>query len=63
MTEMASGNAQDYNMDEEGDSQGNQWYGVREATLFLIDASEKMFEIDPETKLSHIQKVFKVCTS
>jgi len=53
-------NIQDYNMDEEEDSQASQWYGVREATLFLVDATQKMFEIDPETKLSYIQKFFKV---
>lgn len=53
-------NIQDYNMDEEEDSQVSQWYGVREATLFLVDSTQKMFEIDPETKLSHIQKFFKV---
>jgi len=47
-------------MDEEEDSQGNQWYGVREATLFLVDTTEKMFEIDSETKLNYIQKFFKV---
>jgi len=53
-------NVQDYNMDKEEDSQASQWYGVREATLFLVDATKKMFEIEPETKLSHIQKFFKV---
>ncbi|EZA50153.1 ATP-dependent DNA helicase 2 subunit [Ooceraea biroi] len=56
---MAS-NVQDYNMDKEEDSQGNQWYGVREATLFLVDISEKMFEIDSETKFSYIQNFFKL---
>lgn len=54
-------NVQDYyNTDEEEDSQVGQWYGVREVTLFLVDATQKMFEIEPETKLSHIQKFFKV---
>lgn len=53
-------NVQDYNVDEEEDSQVSQWYGVRELTLFLVDATENMFKIDPETKLSHIQKFFKV---
>lgn len=52
-------NIQDYN-DEEEDLQGSQWYGVREATLFLVDATQKMFEIEPDSKLSHIQKFFKV---
>lgn len=51
---------QDYNMDEEEDSQVSQWYGVREVTLFLVDATQNMFEIDPATKFSHIQKFFKV---
>lgn len=50
---------QDYNMGEE-DPQSSQWYGVREATLFVVDATQKMFEVDPETNLSHIQKFFKV---
>lgn len=59
ITEMAF-NVQDYNMDEEEDSQASQWYGVREATLFLVDATQKMFEVESETKLSHIQKFFKV---
>lgn len=58
MTEMAL-NIQDYNMDGEEDLQASQWYGVREATLFLVDATQQMFEIDPENKLSHIQKFFK----
>ncbi|XP_067208721.1 X-ray repair cross-complementing protein 6 isoform X3 [Linepithema humile] len=51
---------QDYNMDEEEDLQASQWYGVREATLFLVDATSKMFEIEPETQRSHIQKFFKL---
>lgn len=51
---------QDHTMDEEDDSQISQWYGVREATLFVVDATQKMFEEDPETKLSYIQKFFKV---
>jgi len=51
---------QDYEMDKEEGSQRNQWYGVREATIFLVDTTEKMFEIDSETKLSYIQKFFKV---
>lgn len=51
---------QDINMDEEEDLQANQWYGVREATLFLVDATQKMFEVESETKYSHIQKFFKV---
>ncbi|XP_024869472.1 ATP-dependent DNA helicase II subunit 1-like [Temnothorax curvispinosus] len=51
---------QDYNMDGEDDLQASQWYGVREATLFLVDATQKMFEVEPETKLSHIQKFFKL---
>ncbi|TGZ47118.1 Uncharacterized protein DBV15_11704, partial [Temnothorax longispinosus] len=29
-------------------------------TLFLVDATQKIFEIEPETKLSHIQKFFKL---
>lgn len=53
-------NAQDRDTDAEEDLQASQWYGVREATLFLVDATQKMFEIDPETKLTHIQKFFKV---
>lgn len=53
-------NVQDSNMDEEEDLQASQWYGVREATLFLVDATHRMFEVDPETKLSHIQKFFKL---
>lgn len=53
-------NIQDSNMDEEEDLQASQWYGVREATLFLVDATHRMFEIDADTKLSHIQKFFKV---
>jgi len=52
-------NVQDSNMDDE-DLQASQWYGVREATLFLVDATHRMFEIEPKTKLSHIQKFFKV---
>lgn len=51
---------QDQNIEEVEDSQTNQWYGVREATIFLVDATQKMFEVDPDTKLSHIQKFFKV---
>ncbi|TGZ47613.1 ATP-dependent DNA helicase 2 subunit 1 [Temnothorax longispinosus] len=51
---------QDYNTDGEDDLQVSQWYGVIEATLFLVDATQKMFEIEPETKLSHIQKFFKL---
>ncbi|XP_012216542.1 X-ray repair cross-complementing protein 6 isoform X2 [Linepithema humile] len=47
-------------MDEEEDLQASQWYGVREATLFLVDATSKMFEIEPETQRSHIQKFFKL---
>lgn len=50
---------QSQNIDEE-DSQISQWYGVREATLFVVDATKKMFEQDPETKLSYIHKFFKV---
>lgn len=38
----------------------SQWYGVREATLFLVDTTQKMFEIELESKLSHIQKFFKL---
>lgn len=53
-------NVQNYNTGEEEDSQASQWYGVREATLFLVDATQKMFETDAESKLSHIQKFFKV---
>lgn len=53
-------NVQDSNMDEGEDLQASQWYGVREATLFLVDATHRMFEIDTETKLSYIQKFFKV---
>ncbi|GAB1868370.1 ATP-dependent DNA helicase 2 subunit 1 [Camponotus japonicus] len=52
-------NIQDSNMDDE-DLQASQWYGVREATLFLVDATHRMFEIEPKTKLSHIQKFFKL---
>ncbi|XP_011860011.1 PREDICTED: ATP-dependent DNA helicase 2 subunit 1-like [Vollenhovia emeryi] len=59
ITEMAL-DVQDYNMDGEEESQTSEWYGVREATLFLVDATQKMFEIEPETKLSHIQKFFKL---
>lgn len=51
---------QSHNMDEEENSQINQWYGVREATLFVVDTTRKMFEKDPETKLSYIHKFFKV---
>ena len=51
---------QDSNIEEEEDLQGSQWYGVREATLFLVDTTHKMFEVEPETKLSHIGKFFKV---
>ncbi|XP_032682379.1 X-ray repair cross-complementing protein 5-like [Odontomachus brunneus] len=51
---------QSHNMDEEEDSQISQWYGVREATLFVVDATQKMFEKDPETKLSYIHKFFKL---
>lgn len=50
---------QDCNIDEEN-LQSSQWYGVREATLFLVDATQKMFEVEPETRHSHIQKFFKV---
>lgn len=53
-------NIQDSIMDEEEDLQASQWYGVREATLFLVDATHKMFEVEPEAKLSHIQTFFKV---
>lgn len=53
-------NIQDSNIDDEEDLQASQWYGVREATLFLVDATYRMFEVEPETKLSHIQKFFKV---
>lgn len=53
-------NIQDSNMDDEEDLQASQWYGVREATLFLVDATHRMFEVEPGTKLSHIQKFFKV---
>lgn len=52
-------NTQDCNIDEE-DLQSSQWYGVREATLFLVDATQKMFEVEPDTKRSHIEKFFKL---
>ncbi|XP_011139036.1 ATP-dependent DNA helicase 2 subunit 1 [Harpegnathos saltator] len=50
---------QDSNINEE-DSQISQWYGVREATLFAVDATQQMFKEDPETKLSYIHKFFKL---
>lgn len=56
-------NIQDSNIDDEEDLQASQWYGIREATLFLVDATHRMFEIEPETKhrnQTHIQKFFKV---
>ncbi|KMQ88870.1 atp-dependent dna helicase 2 subunit 1 [Lasius niger] len=53
-------NIQDSIMDEEEDLKASQWYGVREATLFLVDATHKMFEVEPEAKLSHIQTFFKL---
>ncbi|KAG5305776.1 KU70 helicase, partial [Acromyrmex insinuator] len=49
--------------DEEVDSQASQWYGVREATLFLVDCTEKMFmhssDID-DKKITYIEKFFKL---
>jgi len=49
--------------DEEVDSQTSQWYGVREATLFLVDCTKKMFmhssDID-DKKITYIEKFFKV---
>lgn len=46
--------------EEEEDLETSQWYGVREATLFLVDATQKMFEVDPETERSYIHGFFKV---
>lgn len=52
---------QDYDTDNDEDQlQSSQSYGVREATLFLVDASEKMFDKDKDKDLSHIQKFLKV---
>ncbi|XP_012059365.1 PREDICTED: ATP-dependent DNA helicase 2 subunit 1-like [Atta cephalotes] len=49
--------------DEEVDSQTSQWYGVREATLFLVDCTKKMFmhssDID-DKKITYIEKFFKL---
>ncbi|XP_018307420.1 ATP-dependent DNA helicase II subunit 1 isoform X1 [Mycetomoellerius zeteki] len=49
--------------DGEVDSQASQWYGVREATLFLVDCTEKMFmhssDID-DRKITYIEKFFKL---
>ncbi|XP_011632091.1 X-ray repair cross-complementing protein 6-like isoform X1 [Pogonomyrmex barbatus] len=53
-------NKQDYNINEEKDLQVSQWYGIREATLFLVDTTQKMFEIESEAKFSHIEKFFKL---
>lgn len=53
-------NIQDSNINEEENLQANQWYGVREATLFLVDATHKMFEVEPEAKLNHIQNFFTI---
>ncbi|XP_072747337.1 X-ray repair cross-complementing protein 6 [Anoplolepis gracilipes] len=53
-------NVHDSNMDEDEVLPTSQWYGVREATLFLVDGTHKMFEVEPESKLSHIQKFFKL---
>lgn len=50
---------QTHDMEDE-DPQDSQWYGVREATLFIVDATQKMFEVEPDAILSHIQKFFKV---
>lgn len=51
---------QDHDIREAEDSQTDQWYGVREATMFVVDATHKMFEVDPDTNLNHIQKFLKV---
>ncbi|XP_014477835.1 PREDICTED: ATP-dependent DNA helicase II subunit 1-like isoform X2 [Dinoponera quadriceps] len=51
---------QNQNMDEEEDFEMSQWYGVREATLFVVDATQKMFEEDPKNKISCIRKFFKL---
>ncbi|XP_011698610.1 PREDICTED: X-ray repair cross-complementing protein 5-like [Wasmannia auropunctata] len=51
-------NVQDHDMDWE--EEHSPFYGVREATLFLVDATQKMFEVDPETKLSYIRNFFKL---
>lgn len=51
---------QDYDTDDEDQLQSSQPYGVREATLFLVDASEKMFDKDKDENLSYIQKFLKV---
>ncbi|XP_020280066.1 X-ray repair cross-complementing protein 6-like [Pseudomyrmex gracilis] len=51
---------QDYDTDDEDQLQSSQPYGVREATLFLVDASEKMFDKDKDENLSYIQKFLKL---
>ncbi|KYM99854.1 X-ray repair cross-complementing protein 6 [Cyphomyrmex costatus] len=55
----------DYNgkEDEEIDSQTSQWYGVREATLFLVDCTEKMFMLSSDIgdkNITYIEKFFKL---
>ncbi|KAL0110343.1 hypothetical protein PUN28_013775 [Cardiocondyla obscurior] len=53
-------NAQDYNIDVEEKMPTSELYGVREATLFLVDATQRMFDVEPEANLTYIRKFFKL---